>query len=366
MAAGPAEPAPDVVVVGAGLVGLACTAALADRGLRVTLLADVRRGEASAAAAGMLAPSVERASGAAHDFARAARDHYPAYLARLEAETGIAVPLNQLGIIELALTEAEVDPLRSRDHRGSEWIPQDELGALEPALGHAAGALFHPGDGAVNNLVLMRALKRFVGQHARVSIVLDAAVRLTIEGRETLVATRGESALRAPTVVLAAGAWVSDIAGLPRAIPVEPVRGQMLSMAASPVRHVVYGGGGYLVPRGDGRTYVGSTMERVAFAADTTEQGMREVRAKGLAICPALEAARMLNGWAGLRPVTPDLLPIVGRDPAHPGLVYACGHSRNGVLLAPLTGECVADLIAGDPPRADLGAYRPDRFDDAS
>ena len=100
-----AEPQPDVIVVGAGLIGLACTAALADLGLRVTLLADLRRGEASAAAAGMLAPSVERASGVAYAFARAARDSYPAYLDRLAADTGIDVPLNRLGILELALTD---------------------------------------------------------------------------------------------------------------------------------------------------------------------------------------------------------------------------------------------------------------------
>ncbi len=357
-----AEPAQDVVVVGAGLIGLACTAALADRGLTVTLLADIRRGEASAAAAGMLAPSVERASGSAHAFAVAARDRYPAYLDRLAGETGIDVPLNRLGILEIALTEAEADMLRSRANAGSLWLTQPDLAALEPALAHAAGAVLHPDDGAVNNLVLMRALKRLVGQHARVTVIADAAVRLTRQAGGVTVSTRDERTLAAGSVVLAAGAWVADIEGLPRDLPVEPVRGQMLSMAASPVRHVVYGGGGYIVPRGDGRTYVGSTMERVAFAAETTEEGMREVRSKGLAICPALSSARMLNGWAGLRPVTPDLLPIVGRDRAEPEVVYACGHSRNGVLMAPLTGECVADLVAGDPPRADLSDFDPERF----
>ena len=358
---GSTEPAADVVVVGAGLIGLACTAALADRGLRVTLLADLRRGEASAAAAGMLAPSVERATGTAHAFAMASRDRYPAFLDRLASDTGVDVPLNRLGILELALTAEEADLLRARDNAGSQWLERNQLAALEPALDHAAGAVLHPDDGAVNNLVLMRALKRLVGQHARVTVLADAAVRLTTTSGAT-VSTRDGLELTSAAVVLSAGAWVNDIEGIPRDLPVEPVRGQMLSMAASPVRHVVYGAGGYIVPRGDGRTYVGSTMERVAFAAETTEEGMREVRSKGLAICPSLSGARMLNGWAGLRPVTPDLLPIVGRDRRHPEVVYACGHSRNGVLMAPLTGECVADLIVGDPPRADLSAFDPDRF----
>lgn len=357
-----AESRPDVIVVGAGLIGLSCTAALADLGLRVTLLADLRRGEASAAAAGMLAPSVERATGVAYAFARAARDRYPAWLDRIAAETGIDVPLNRLGILELALTEDEAAMLEARENAGSHWLSRAQLGALEPALAHAAGAVLHPDDGAVNNLVLMRGLKRLVGQHARVNVIADAAVRLTNRPGSATVTTRDGLDLAASAVVLAAGAWVADIEGLPHRLPVEPVRGQMLSMAASPVRHVVYGAGGYIVPRGDGRTYVGSTMERVAFAADTTEEGMREVRSKGIAICPALSSARMLNGWAGLRPVTPDMLPIVGRDPAHPEIVYACGHSRNGVLMAPLTGDCVADLVAGEPPRADLSAFDPGRF----
>lgn len=357
-----AEPAPDAIVVGAGLVGLACTAALADRGLRVTLLADLRRGEASAAAAGMLAPSVERTSVEAHTFAIAARDRYPSYLSRLTADTGVEIPLNRLGILELALTEGEAAALRETANPGSRWLTPEEVTALEPALGHSAGAMHHPEDGAVNNLVLMGALKRFLSQHTRVTILLDAAVSLTSERASATVATRDGRTLAAPAVVLAAGAWVSDIRGIPRDLPVEPVRGQMMSMAASPVRHVVYGGGGYIVPRGDGRTYAGSTMERVAFAPETTEAGMLEVRSKAVAICPALARAHLLNGWAGLRPVTPDLLPIVGRDPEHPAIIYACGHSRNGVLLAPLTGDCIADLLAGEPPRADLAAFRPDRF----
>ena len=357
-----AEAQGDVIVVGAGLIGLACAAALADRGVRVSLLADIRRGEASAAAAGMLAPSVERATGAAFAFAIAARNRYPAYLDRLAAETGVDVPINRLGILELALSEEEANTLRSRENVGSLWLTRSELSGLEPALAHAAGAVLHPDDGAVNNLVLMRALKRLVGQHAAVTVIGDAAVRLTTSPGVVTITTRDGLELGGSAVVLAAGAWVTDIEGIPRDLPVEPVRGQMLSMAASPVRHVVYGAGGYIVPRGDGRTYVGSTMERVAFAAETTEEGMREVRSKGVAICPALSTARMLNGWAGLRPVTPDLLPIVGRDRAHPEIVYACGHSRNGVLMAPLTGDCVADLITGDSPRADLSDFDPHRF----
>jgi len=119
---------------------------------------------------------------------------------------------------------------------------------------------------------------------------------------------------------------------------------------------------GYAVPRHDGRTLVGATMERVGFDPDFTEGGVAAVRQIGAAISPALADARMLNAWAGLRPMTPDGLPILGRDPERPALIYACGHSRNGVLMAPLSGECIGDLVAGEAPRIDLTSFSVARF----
>ena len=357
----------DAVVVGAGLVGLAAAAALAERGAKVVLLYDNRRGEASPAAAGMLAPSVEVLEGPARVFAVAARDRYPSYVEGLKEQSGLEVPLNRLGILELALSEAELGgPLFRTRSRGAELLGREQLRALEPALGHACGALFHPHDGAVNNLVLMRALKTVLGRHPRVRVVADAATQLRRDRDAAVVVTQSGKRYRSESVVLAAGAWTPELTGLPRALPVEPVRGQMLSLAAAPLRHVTYGAGGYAVPRGDGRTLVGSTMERVAFDAGTTESGLAQVRATGAAICPALADRRMLNGWAGLRPVTPDFLPLVGRDPEFPALLYACGHSRNGVLLAPLTGDVVADIVLGREPAYDLSPFRPDRFDRAA
>src|SRR4051812_821277 len=133
----------DVLVVGAGLVGLAATLALADRGLRVLLVNDTRRGEASPAAAGMLAPTVEPATaGPAHDFALAARDRYPGYLAALRERTGVDVPLNRLGIIRLALDDAEAPEMRRSLPDGASWLTPGEVAALEPALAPAAGAAF--------------------------------------------------------------------------------------------------------------------------------------------------------------------------------------------------------------------------------
>jgi len=359
--------AADVVVVGGGLIGLASAAELAERGLTVTLLADPRPGEASPAAAGMLAPSVERANGAAHRFAVAARDRYPSYVARLAERTGLTVPLNRLGIFELALDERSAAELRALagprgDGGTAAWLDAAQLAAEEPALGHAAGALLQPDDGAVDNVVLIRALEALLATETRVRVLRLPAQSVALGDDRAEVVTRGGERVSCARVVLAAGAWAGQIAGLPRSVPVEPLRGQMIALASSPLRHVVYGAGGYVVPREDGRTLVGATMERVAFDATTTRPALDQMRATGTAICPALAGARLIAGWAGLRPVTPDMLPIIGPDPDRPSLLYACGHSRNGILMAPLTADVVADLVTGAVPKWDLSPFRMERF----
>lgn len=352
----------DLVVVGAGLVGLACAAAAARRGLSVVLLADVRRGEASAAAAGVLAAAIDPAAPEPLAFALAARDRFPSYLADLREHTGIDVPLNRLGILRVAEHSGDEERVRNAGGRQGRWLDAQELAELEPALANRFGAVLHPDDGAVNNLVLLRALKSFVGRHPRVRILADAAVAIHARRSRISIDTRAHATIAAARVVIAAGCWSAQLGGLPRPLPVTPVRGQMVSLAGSPLRHVVMGSAGYVVPRGDGRTLVGSTMEDTGYDAATTDEGIRAVRAIGAAICPPLETARLLSGWAGLRPMTPDGQPILGADPEEPAVLYATGHSRNGVLLSPLTGDVIAALAAGDPPAFDLAPFSPRRF----
>jgi glycine oxidase len=356
-------PVVDVVVIGAGLVGLCAALACADRGLRVVLLVDVRPGEASPAAAGLLAPSVGAPSDPeAVRLAQIARDEYPDYLAMLEERSGVHIPLNRLGALELALSEETAEALRLVLPDGSSWLDAQMLSEHEPALAHAAGGILHPHDGAVNNLVLLRALKTVLGRHERVQVVADAAEAIEPRGDEVYVDTRNGARLLARRVVVAAGAWAPRLAGLPRPLPIIPLRGHMMSVAGSPIRHVAFGAGGYLVPRGDGRTYVGTTDDGVGFDATTTDAGIAEVRRIGAAIASPIAAARMLNGWAGLRPMSPDGLPLVGSDPEVPAVLYACGHSRNGVLLAPLTGSSIAALATDTEPAHDLRPWNPARF----
>ena len=351
-----------MVVAGGGLVGLCTAAAIARRGMRCTLVSERRPGEASPAAAGMLAPGVEHATGPAHDFGIAARDHYPEFLAWLERATGVKVPHGPAGILQVASSEEEAARLAGEASLFSRWLAPEALRKLEPALGPAPGALLHEYDGAVDNEILVQALRQYVASAGGITVVEEAVVR--IEGGLASATVHCESGRQygASAVVVATGAWTAALAGLPRALPVEPVRGQMLELSAAPLRHVAFAGGGYLVPRASGTTLIGSTMERVGYDTTVTAEARSRLLGIASAAAPTLGAARVLRHWAGLRPLTPDLQPIVGRDPDQPNVVYACGHSRNGILMAPLTGEVVATLLAGETPGHDLTAFSPSRF----
>ncbi|HST08163.1 MAG TPA: glycine oxidase ThiO [Gemmatimonadaceae bacterium] len=351
----------DTIVVGGGLVGLSVAAELSDRGLSVTLITEHRAGEASPAAAGMLAPSVERATGPAHDFGVASRDRYPSYVEFLVERTGVRVPLNRLGILQVALSERGVQGLRKTALATASWLDAKELHDLEPALTHAIGAMYNPIDGAVDNVLLVEALGKLCALSERITMQTAAVSRVEPANDSCSVMTTSGEKLAARHVVVAAGAWAAQIEGARFARVVEPARGQLVSYPSRPLRHVAYGPRGYVVPRGN-TTIGGSTMENVGFESITTTAGIKKVRTAAEEICPALAAASGVSAWAGLRPVTPDMLPIIGHDPEHPSLLYACGHSRNGVLMAPLTGDLIADLVTESPLSHDLSQFRPDRF----
>jgi glycine oxidase len=309
----------------------------------------------------MLAPSVERAVGPAHDFGIAARDRYPSYIEFLAERTGIRVPLNRRGILQVALSGKGIKGLKKTAPPTSRWLDAKDLRELEPALAHAVGAVFNPDDGAVDNTVLLTALLKLVSTSARIEKVEDAVTGVEPRESSATVRTRLGGTHSARHVVLAAGAWVGRIPGATLGTAVTPSRGQLVSYSTSPLGHVAYGPRGYVVPRGDS-TIGGSTMENVGFDAATTSEGVAKVRSAAEEICPSLSRSAAARSWAGLRPVTPDMLPIIGPDAEHPSLVYACGHSRNGVLMAPLTGDLIADLVTGSPLSFDLAQFRPDRF----
>ncbi len=352
----------DTIVVGSGLIGLSSAVALARRGFSVTLVGESRQGQASSAAAGMLAPSVERASGPAHDFAIAARDMYPDYLEYLADATGIRVPLNRLGILQIALTERGVRGFQRTRSRESKWLDRREIATLEPTLSHAMGAVMNPDDGCVDNVILVKALSGLVDRTQAITRVTGAATSISAKNSTAEVRLASGETLSASHVVVAPGAWGGTIDGAAPLTAVTPARGQLVSYQSIGLRHVTYGPRGYLVPRASGTTIAGSTMENVGFNADTTPNGLDKVRSAAEEIAPGLSIARVTAEWAGLRPVTPDMLPIIGPDNERPNILYACGHSRNGILMGPLTGETIAELVAGEAPIHDLSQFRPGRF----
>jgi glycine oxidase len=363
----------DVIVIGAGIVGLSAARALASAGARVLVVERQRVGaEASGAAAGMLAPQVEAEEGSPLlDLALRARDHLVGLVPDLEKETGIGVELSAQGVLEIALGDEEErqadDRLRWQKARGLavERLTARELRDAEPNLtGAARGALFFPRDRSVDNVRLTRALA--ASAVARGATLLTGrpvtGLLLSADGAVTGVQA-GTEAFEAPVVINAAGAWAGLLPADPRPIAVEPVRGLIVAFELAPplLRHVVYGGGGYLVPRADGRVLAGSTMERAGFDKSVTAASLRTVLDSALRIAPALADVRIAGAWAGLRPGTPDGLPIIGAGAAR-GLFHAAGLFRNGILMGPLVGEIVAALARGRPAAVDLAPFAPDRL----
>jgi glycine/D-amino acid oxidase-like deaminating enzyme len=220
-----------------------------------------------------------------------------------------------------------------------------------------------PRDGAVDNTRLTDALSSIVDRQPRARIVREAAVRLSLGSTAPMVTGEAGTRVQGDRVILAAGAWSGAIHGLPRQLPVRPLRGQICTIRGAPLRHVVLGRDVYMVSRGGDRTLVGSTIEDVGFDARTTDAGIDWLRRGAVSACPPLASGTVLDACAGLRPATPDLLPILGLDKEYSELIYACGHSRNGILLAPITAMAISALAARDEPTWDLAPFAIDRFD---
>lgn len=351
-----------VVIVGGGLIGASAALAIAEAGGRVQLLMRRHAGAASEAAAGMLAPSMELARTDIGELATAARDLFPDFVGQLGKRTDTSIELNRAGLLQLAADDADAARLADSTRGRARWLGSDELRRVEPRLVARRGAAFWAHDGAVNNAQLLAALHAALRSHENVVIHHAAATSLTTAADGIAVLADDGTRRVGTHAVVAAGAWSGQLRGARFATAVEPVRGQLVEFDREVLAHVVYGPDCYLVPR-EGCTIAGSTMERVGFDSGTTAEGIARLTAAALALCPSLQGART-RSWGGLRPVTPDLLPLIGPDPAYPRVIYACGHSRNGVLLAPLTGMLVRQLVFEESLTFDIARFRPERFAD--
>jgi len=357
---------PDVIVAGAGLAGLTAALACARRGLTVTIIAGSQHGAASAASAGVLGPSIGRGpkGGRVGRFMFAARDRYPSFLDDLHERSGIRVPAST-GALEIAFNETHLAELRARAAAlpSTTVLDAADVAYRDPRLAPVAGALHHPLDGAVDPGVLLAAVKATLAADERVAIVrADVRTLGAVGSPLPNVGLSTGATFSAPCLVLATGAWAGTIAGLPRPLPVRPVKGEVAVAAAVAVREVTFGAGGYLVPRDTGML-VGATSADAGFDAAPSEGGAAELSAVVRALLRSpRDTTPFVEQRAGLRPMTPDGYPILGPDPDAPSLIYACGYSRNGVLVSPLAADCIAALAAGEEAPIDLSAFSLSRF----
>ncbi len=367
--------APDVVVVGGGVVGCAVAYALAREGVAVTLLErDALASQASGAAAGMLAPLAEAESdGPFLALGLRSLALFPDLVAELAAGDSASDPeYVRCGVLRVATSDAEALDLRARVRafagRGLEWWDARATRAEAPLLAERVrGAVWSPHEAHVRSVGLVHALAEGAQRRgARVETGV-AATGLRREGSRVVGVRTAREDLAAGHVVLCAGAftpacWAWQDAALP--LPIEPVKGQILALTprGDALSCIVWGEGAYLVPKRDGTVVVGATEERVGYDVRVTAQGVHALLAAALRLAPGLGTARFAGAWAGLRPVTPDGLPAVGPVPAASGLWVAAGHGRNGVLLAPLTGRLVTDGILGRSVSEEASRLDPARF----
>ena len=354
----------DVAIVGDGIAGLTLAHECALRGLHVALCGSTRRGAASPASAGILGPSVGgRPSGdPVQQFMIAARDFYPAFLVRLRALTGADVPTVR-GILQFPDSNAALDAATRILPPDAVLLTRDDVAALEPALPRGWIAIHHARDGAVDVPALLAALHAAIDNSpsvARRGMALRAKI---VEGGRAAIDLHDGSRIVAAQLVIANGAWAGSLLSPRSPLPVAPLKGEVAFASLVPIRHVVVGAGGYLVPRG-AELLIGATSEHTEFDASTTGAATTTLADIADSLLPdsAPWRSRFTRQVAGLRPVTPDLLPILGSDPNEPTIAYACGYSRNGVLLAPLAAACVAAVISGEKPKHDLAPFSSGRF----
>ena len=369
----------DLVVIGAGLIGLSCAWRAAQTGMSVLVLERDNAGAgASGVAAGMLAPVTEAGFGeeALLELNLRARKSWSGFAAELEELTGMPSGYAESGALVVAADRDDAEELRRlhafqrRLGLESEWLAARECRRLEPALSpRVAGAILAPEDGHADPRAVMRALVVAIGGAGGELVAPAEAESLEVDdGRVTGVRTSDGRSVGAASVLLAAGAWSADgaIAGQCGAPAVRPVKGQLLELRVrraqcAPARRIIRTPRCYIVTREDGRVVVGATVEEKGFDTAVTADAVFNLLEAAREVMPEVVELELVAARAGLRPATPDNAPAIGRGELD-GLLWATGHYRNGVLLAPLTARAIASLLRGVEGPPELRAFDPGRF----
>lgn len=371
----------DALVVGAGVIGLACAWRAAQRGLRVAVVDREAPGSGTTrVAAGMLAPIGEASWGeeALLDLNLASARLFPGFCVELERASGVDVGYRRCGGLHVALDRDEAEELRHRHELHlslgleAQWLRPRPARELEPGLATAITAAVHAADeGEVDPNALVAALVAAL-ERARVELIVgDEVVEALVEGDRLVgVVTAKGRRLSSASVVLASG-WSSGRSPWlpPHARPpVRPVKGQILTLKGQAVEplceRIVATQRVYVVPRADGRVVIGATVEERGPDLTVTAGGVHELLREAYRVLPEIAELELTAAVAGLRPATPDNAPVIGPG-ALDGLVLATGHFRNGILLAPVTADAVAALLAGDEPTALAARFAAERFERA-
>jgi glycine oxidase len=363
----------DAVVIGAGLIGLSCAWRARRRGLSVLVIdrADEPGAATSSVAAGMLAPVTEADFGEEGPLQvnLAGRARWRAFAAELEEVTGLATGYRETGALVVAADRDDAEELR-RLHEfqrslglDAEWLTPSRCRELEPGLSpRIAGGILAPQDGQADPRAVTRALAAAVGDVA----LRTEALAIEHDGTRVTGVRTATGTIACDQLVVAAGPWSASLAPGGSGPPIRPVKGQILELRVrdgmpEPLRRVVRTPRCYLLARGDGRVVLGATVEEQGFDTTVTADGVFRLLEAAWEVLPEVGELELVQARAGLRPGTPDNAPVVGRDELE-GLIWASGHWRNGVLLAPLTGDGVAELLSGGESPPELAALTPARF----
>jgi glycine oxidase len=347
----------DAIIIGGGIIGLSLSIELRKRGASVLV---VERGEpgreASYAAGGMLANCGDETPERLQPLATASADMYPEFVHELQDESGMKVDLRDHGTLLFPPTGHGLEKIK-----GAHPLPAP-LTELEPALVAGNRPVVFLKERSVCPRALVAAALQ-AAKHRGVDVSSGTPVlSIKLSGSHAAGVTTSKTSYRAAKVVNCAGAWAGEIP--PYDFTTRPVKGQMVCFAMPSrdmLRHVIRSPEIYLIPRSDGRLLAGATVEEAGFDKRTVPDTIQQLSRAALVMLPALKDARLLEAWAGLRPGTPDNLPILGTTPT-PGYYIATGHFRDGILLAPITARVMADVMAGKKPDYDLAAFAVERF----
>jgi glycine oxidase len=348
----------DVIIVGGGIVGLSLSIELRKSGASILV---VERGEpgreSSHAAGGMLVDCAVETAPAVQELATASARIYPEFVQELEAESGLKVDLRDQGTILLPSAEHAAHPALQASR-----IDPVQLSEFEPSLSECDCPVFLLKERSVDPRALTAAVIKTAKSRGVDFSSGDEVTAVNISDGAASGVTTSKTFFLAPKVVNCAGAWAGQLG--PQPLPTRPVKGQMLCLimpSRTLVKHVIRAPSVYLIPRSDGRLLVGATVEEAGFDKRTDRETIQRLQAEAIALVPKLREAKILEAWAGLRPGTPDALPILGATRT-PGYYVATGHFRDGILLAPITASIMAQVIEGKRCDYDLSAFSPERF----